>query len=122
MGKMQRDKGARFERQVVKALNEGGIKAERIPLSGAAGGSFKGDIVAMLPLPVSNIALNWAASRGETKPTSFPITLELKKRAEGFKQIYSWLEGNDALVIGADRKDPLIVIPLSEWIKQVGGE
>lgn len=107
MGKPSRDKGARFERQIVKALNAGGIEAERIPLSGAAGGSFSGDIVAMLPITLP-------------LPEGHDMTLELKKRANGFKQIYSWLEGNDALVIGADRKEPLIVLPLSEWIRQVG--
>lgn len=116
MGKPSRDKGARFERAVVKALNAGGIEAERVPLSGAAGGSFTGDIVALLP------AGGQRGADGQNWPEYHRTTIELKKRADGFKQIYSWLEGNDALVIGADRKEPLIVLPLSEWIRQVGGE
>ena len=45
MGKMQRDKGARVEREIVALLHElPGVEAERVPLSGAAGGSSSGDI------------------------------------------------------------------------------
>jgi hypothetical protein len=43
-----RDKDARFERAIVHALKAGGFAAERVPLSGAAGGRYSGDIV--LPL------------------------------------------------------------------------
>lgn len=95
MGKFSRDKGARFEREVVKALVAKGIEAERVPLSGAAGGSFGGDIIAVID--------------GE------PRTLELKKRAAGFRQLYQWLEGNYGLVIGADREPPLVVIRLKDF-------
>ena len=43
-GKASRDKGARREREFVKLLKKEGIKAERVPLSGACGGSYSGDI------------------------------------------------------------------------------
>ena len=44
MSKMQRDKGKRFEREVVNSLKEAGFyDAKRIPLSGLQEG-FKGDI------------------------------------------------------------------------------
>ncbi len=35
MGKASRDKGARRERQIVDLHRDNGIKAERVPLSGA---------------------------------------------------------------------------------------
>ena len=45
MSKMQRDKGKRFEREVVNTLKESGFfDAKRIPLSGLQEG-FKGDIL-----------------------------------------------------------------------------
>ena len=45
MSKMQRDKGKRFEREVVNTLKESGFfDAKRIPLSGLQAG-FKGDIL-----------------------------------------------------------------------------
>ena len=45
MGKSQRDKGNRIERNLVNKLKEQGIAAERVPLSGALGGQHFGDIV-----------------------------------------------------------------------------
>ena len=42
-GKSSRDKGLRVEREIVNALRELGVDAERVPLSGSAGGSFSGD-------------------------------------------------------------------------------
>ena len=45
MSKMQRDKGKRFEREVVNTLKESGFYgAKRIPLSGLQEG-FKGDVL-----------------------------------------------------------------------------
>jgi Holliday junction resolvase len=93
MGKSQRDKGNRVEREVVHAFLAGDIAAERVPLSGAAGGSYKGDVIAA------------------------GFRFEVKARADGFKQIYGWLEGNDGLVIQADRKEKLAVIPLALLIE-----
>ena len=47
-GRRSRSKGARTERSIVHALLANGIAAVRVPLSGAVGGRFGGDIV--LPL------------------------------------------------------------------------
>lgn len=94
MSKKSRDKGLRIERQIVNALQEWGYAAERIPLSGAAGGSFGGDIT----VPVLGEDM-----RGE-----------VKGRATGFAQPYGWLEGVDFLVVKADRKEPLLVMPLKK--------
>ena len=46
MGKMQRDKGARFEREIVHKLEFHDIKAKRVPLSGSTW--LKGDVIANL--------------------------------------------------------------------------
>lgn len=44
MGAASRRKGGRIERELVRLHAETGVHAERVPLSGAAGGSFGGDI------------------------------------------------------------------------------
>ena len=38
--------------------------------------------------------------------------VEVKARAKGFCQLYGWLENRDILVVRADRKEPLVVLPL----------
>ncbi len=43
-GRAPRRKGDRIEREIVALHRERGVKAERVPLSGAAGGSFSGDV------------------------------------------------------------------------------
>lgn len=94
MGKFSRDKGARTERNVVAKLQEHGLAAERVPLSGAAGGKFGGDI----SVPV----------------LGKDLTGEVKCRSKGFKEIYAWIDGRDFLVIKADNKIPLVVFRLAE--------
>ena len=93
MGAMQRRKGARVERECVNVFQEAGLSAERIPLSGATW--LKGDIT---------VAFLNADRR-----------LEVKCRATGFKQIYDWLgDENYALIVKADRAEPLIIMRLKE--------
>lgn len=99
MGKFSRDKGARFERALVKILQDRGICAERIPLSGMGAdrrGSarFKGDV----SVPVLGTDQRF----------------EAKSRATGFAQIYEWLGDNYGLFIKADRKEVLVVMRLSD--------
>ena len=97
MGKSQRDKGYRVENETRKKLEAHGLDAYRVPLSGGA--SIKGDVVIRKgdPLP---------ADEG---------TLEIKARANGFKQIYKWLEDADALVLKSDRQRPLVVMDLDDY-------
>jgi len=97
MGKKSRDKGLRMEREIVHLLQEAGIGAERVPLSGAAGGSYTGDV----SLPVRG--RDWLG--------------EVKARATGFSQIYKWLGTNDALFIRRDRDRWLIVLPVDRFLE-----
>jgi hypothetical protein len=96
MGKASRDKGLRFERSLVNACQEVGLGAERIPLSGAAGGSFCGDVT----VPI----------QGQDQK------IECKNRKAGFKQLYDWLPGNYALAIKQDRADTLVVLRLADFL------
>jgi hypothetical protein len=86
-------KGARTQRGIVNALKAGGIAAVRVPLSGAVGGRFAGDIA--LPL------------------MGCDLCVEVKARADGFPEFYRWLDRRDVLILKADRREPLVVIRLS---------
>lgn len=96
MSKFSRDKGLRTERHLVNLLQDNGLAAERVPLSGAAGGRYSGDI----SVPV--LGEDWLC--------------EVKCRATGFKQIEDWLGANHALIIKSDRKPALVVLPLRSAI------
>jgi Holliday junction resolvase len=91
-GRASRLKGNRTERAIVHALQAHGFAAERVPLSGAARGRFGGDV----SVPLLGIDRR----------------VEVKCRANGFREIYAWLDGADALIIKADRLAPLVVLPL----------
>ena len=91
-GRRSRSKGVRTERSIVNALQAHGLVAVRVPLSGAVGGRFAGDIV--LPL------------------LGRELCVEVKARAVGFRELYSWLEGRDMLIVKADRCEPLVIVRL----------
>jgi hypothetical protein len=40
------------------------------------------------------------------------LTVEVKARADGFRELYRWLDGRDVLVVKADRQEPPIVVRL----------
>jgi Holliday junction resolvase len=104
-GKASRQKGNRAERAVVKFLQDKGLAAERVPLSGSAGGSYLGDI----SVPVLGV----------------DRVVEVKCRANGFRELYRWLENRDLLIVRADRSEPLVVLPLklaAEIAAKAGGQ
>jgi Holliday junction resolvase len=92
-GRWSRSKGARTERSIVNALKARGIAAVRVPLSGAVGGGFGGDI--LLPL------------------LGRELCIELKARSDGFRELYSWVNKRDVLIIKSDRQEPLVVVRLA---------
>lgn len=102
MGKASRDKGARNERNIVDLIQRHGVEAKRVPLSGMMSG-YKGDIQMG----------SW--------------NIECKVRANGFKQIYNWLddcEKNDVdfLIIKADRRDAKVVMDLRDLLDILCGK
>jgi len=90
VGRSERRKGVEAEREFAKLIG-----GERVPLSGAAGGSYTGDVI--------GLGLRW----------------ECKRRRDGFKQLYDWLDGADALAVRADRKPWLVVMPLETLLEIV---
>jgi Holliday junction resolvase len=97
----QRQKGDRFERDCIHQLKELGVQAERVPLSGSAGGSFTGDIRIDLPLTT--------------------LEIECKTRARAWKDLFDWLKNDKhppfALFIKADRTDTLVVLSLEDFTR-----
>jgi len=94
MAKFSRDKGNRGERDIVARHLALGVHAERVPLSGACGGSFRGDV------EIENVG-----------------RCEVKCRAggAGFRVIEGWLGDNAALFLKRDRKTPLVLLPWETW-------
>src|SRR6516162_9455195 len=41
------------------------------------------------------------------------LRVECKARADGFRELYSWLHERELLVLKADRQEPLVVLRLS---------
>ena len=107
MAKASRDKGARRERQIVDLHREIGVKAERVPLSGAM--QFRNTAKTDVDCYV----------RG---PDAAPFVTEVKARANGggFVTIETWLGEADALFLIRDRAKPLVVLPWDRWAELVG--
>jgi mevalonate pyrophosphate decarboxylase len=95
-GRRPRQIAAVKERDIARELNAVGIKAERIPLSGSAGGSFVGDIKLWL--------------HGEEH------VAEVKYRRGDFKTLRNWLDDRDLLILCAPRQQPLVVAPMSLFV------
>ena len=101
MGKKSRDKGARFEREIVNAAKAHGIDAFRVPLSGSAAG-FKDDI--------------------ELRLGDETWRIEAKKRANGFKRVYEWLGEADVLRKAVGKKDaPFVAVFPAGDVQQTRG-
>jgi hypothetical protein len=49
------------------------------------------------------------------------LEIEVKSRADGFKELYRWIADRDLLILKADRQEPLIIMRLAlaaEIVKQ----
>jgi len=84
-----RRKGSRNECELVRTLQASGFKAEKVSRTGYSG--------ADLSVPLL----------GRDR------RVEVKIRANGFRRLYEWLDGADMLVVRADRREPLLVVPLT---------
>ena len=104
-GKKSKRKGYTGEREIVQLLNKYGIKAERVPLSGALKSEkMKGDI---------DCTIN-----GELKK------IESKRRKDGFRELYKFIEQDDCnyIFMRADRKDWIVAMTFGEWLELVKGD
>lgn len=95
MGKASRNKGQRIERELVHLHVAAGIPAERVPLSGAAGGSFTGDL-----------------------RIAGTLRAEVKARGDGsgFVTLERWLGEQDVLFLKRDRQPPLVCMPWATYL------
>jgi len=91
MGRAARDKGQRVEYKVLHRLQDAGIPAEKLPLSGQLGGKYRGDLMVA---------------------DSFRAEVKARKSGEGFAVLERWLGGHDLLLLVRDRQLPLAVM---EW-------
>jgi hypothetical protein len=98
-GRAPRQKGDRLERAVVLLLREHGLDAKRVPLSGSAKG-YPGDVVVTV--------------------AGHDHVLECKSRRD-FATLYGWLQHRDGLILKADRKEPLMVLRLADFLRALGG-
>jgi Holliday junction resolvase len=84
-----RNKGARTEHAITKVLQASGFAAVKVSRGYRPGH----DIV--VPLMGRN------------------LYLEVKARADGFRELYGWLDGRDVLIVKADRQEPLVIVRMS---------
>lgn len=98
-------KGSSFELEVVRLLQQHGIAAEKVPLSGAVkGGSFACD--AKVSVPVLGRDLD----------------VECKRRKRSFGTIDTLLAGNDALFVRDDRCRPMVVMTVEMFAALAKGK
>lgn len=91
-GQHSKRKGYRIEAKIRDLAQEMGFNCQRVPLSGSAPG-WAGDLM--------------LAGR----------TFEVKARGRGFRRLYRWLEGYFGLVLATDRKEPLLVMRLGDFLR-----
>jgi hypothetical protein len=87
-GRASRRKGANAERALVRFLQDKGFAAEKSSRTGYTGHD--------LTVPL----------------LGFDRRVEVKVRANGFRELYRWLNAADLLIVRSDRREPLVVIPL----------
>ena len=98
MSNPSKNKGSRIEREIVDLHRAIGVSASRVPLSGAAGGEFSGDI---------RIGDGMV---GEVKARS---------KGQGFATIERWLGKNNFLFLRRDRASPLVVMTWESYAKLI---
>ena len=127
MTKMQRDKGAAYERNVVNICKAAGLHAERTaPMQ--AGNDGHGDVYIEGWL-IHHSTFHMDADRTiETEGRQLHnVRAECKHHANYPKRIWTELAGNDVLIVkrtakpGESAYEHLAILPLSEYLKLIGG-
>jgi len=87
-GRRSRDKGSREELAIKRLLQSKGFAAEKVSRMYRPGADL---ILSLLGVD---------------------RTVEIKVRSDSFGTLYRWLEQRDVLIIRADRKEALAIVPL----------
>jgi len=99
-GRSSKVKGSGFEREVVALLHALGVEAERVPLSGAAKGSYAADL---------------------RLGPDLHATGEAKRRARGFTPVYDALAQDDAdfAFLRDDRRPPIVAMSWETFVRVI---
>lgn len=95
-------KGSGYELEIVRDLQELGLAAEKMPMSGQLGGKYSGDV----SVPVQG--QDWRA--------------ECKRRAREFGRINGYLGSNDVLFCRDDRSRTLVVMTIDQFARLAKGQ
>jgi hypothetical protein len=95
MSSAAKNKGSRVEREIRDAHLKVGIPAKKMPLSGALGGEYAGDLLIANKL------------RAEVKA---------RKSGKGFAMIQKWLGPNDLLFLRENHDTPKVVMTFEVYI------
>jgi len=96
-GNHSRRKGGNFELECKHTISEAGFNCDKVPLSGAVGGVFSGD-------------LHWVVAGRK-------LVVECKRRKRAFAWIYSILGDNDMLIHRDDRQESVVTMRLDDLLK-----
>lgn len=88
-------KGTKGEYELRDRIKARGIPARRVPLSGAAPG-LPGDLV--------------------VGPADDEMIWEVKRRENGFRSLYAWLDGASVVGLRADKREWLVCLRLGDYL------
>jgi Holliday junction resolvase len=97
--KNRRNKGNRVERELVKMHEEAGVEAERMPLSGALGGKYGGDLL------IDN---------------QYRAEVKARANGEGFIVLEKWLGEHDFLFLKRNNRQPMVMMNWDHYIALLG--
>jgi len=98
MGKLSRNKGAQFEREIVRILNDHNLNATRTAPMQASHSTKFADVESDLGL------------------------IECKRRAREFSTLYEALKDANCVVFRDDRKEALIAFELEDFLTREGSK